>query len=193
MEKPWKSGDWLCISCQHHNYASRQTCRECRQPKGIKETKENTHDWICFCNYVNFARNAICRYCKLSREESCQKRLERDTWSCEHCMNRSATYQHWCANQKCGKLQKATTSDYILCMLCKGYVFGSNPREECGMCERTIPDIREEQKDVTNVWEYLQKREDHFEKVYGIKGRKLAPETNQTYLEWVAQHLEKVA
>lgn len=154
MEHTQKPGDWLCPICQFHNFASRESCFKCR-----KEREKKFQDWRCAdCDFKNFERNTACRKCGLARDTSQKKRLERNTWVCDICQTRSKSIQKWCSNRTCGRLCPISSNEYCICVTCDACVHVSDPRQECCMCERTMSQIRESQKDLTNIWEFLDKR-----------------------------------
>lgn len=55
-----KPGDWLCPSCNNHNYASRVNCNSCGGVRnGMKQG-----DWVCrSCRNHNFASRHECNKC----------------------------------------------------------------------------------------------------------------------------------
>jgi len=69
-----KSGDWICQNCSHHNFAARDTCRQCDQNKNgelhlVEQQNEQVQvepkngDWTCYCGELNFASRENCRKC----------------------------------------------------------------------------------------------------------------------------------
>jgi len=78
----FKPGDWQCSNCKENNFAKRDHCRKCNNPKGNTqsfgtdqwqvdgfghaqlEIEIKKGDWICpSCQNANFSRNAVCRKC----------------------------------------------------------------------------------------------------------------------------------
>jgi hypothetical protein len=73
-----KEGDWDCPTCQHMNFAKRDSCRSCGTLKeGINNghvqqqqdpTTKRAQDWACLgCNFENFGRNIVCLRCRSPR------------------------------------------------------------------------------------------------------------------------------
>ncbi len=68
-----KRGDWICYSCNEHNFASRSACFKCKRSKTTTTTTTTTttasqtnkkEDWRCqSCNEHNFASRTSCRKC----------------------------------------------------------------------------------------------------------------------------------
>eukprot|EP00466_Bigelowiella_natans_P016364 jgi/Bigna1/45259/e_gw1.116.19.1 len=76
----FRAGDWLCISCKAHNYASKHSCYKCSAAKpqsentgkieGAAELPENFRpgDWICpGCNGHNYHSKTFCFRCNLAK------------------------------------------------------------------------------------------------------------------------------
>ncbi|KAI8854704.1 hypothetical protein BC829DRAFT_379452 [Chytridium lagenaria] len=71
-----KPGDWLCTSCQYHNFASRRNCFKCQAPHPhvVKQTATanaaqpmKPGDWNCpniSCKFQNFASRFECMRCR---------------------------------------------------------------------------------------------------------------------------------
>ncbi|KAI8805255.1 ribonuclease H-like domain-containing protein, partial [Cladochytrium replicatum] len=87
-----KPGDWLCSSCQYHNFASRRSCFKCHVPSpnsgganGSVGTSNGMNggysgqpssaalrpgDWVCphpSCRFQNFASRLECMRCRTRR------------------------------------------------------------------------------------------------------------------------------
>jgi hypothetical protein len=61
-----RPGDWLCPSCNAHNFARRDVCLRCNRARPSPQLREG--DWICpGCNAHNFARRQSCHHCKGAR------------------------------------------------------------------------------------------------------------------------------
>mmetsp|Transcript_120899 Transcript_120899/g.386183 ORF Transcript_120899/g.386183 Transcript_120899/m.386183 type:complete len:197 (+) Transcript_120899:1-591(+) len=86
--KGMKNGDWMCPSCNNHNFASRSNCNKCQQvrspmtmmggasPKGMKNG-----DWMCpSCNNHNFASRSNCNKCQQVRPG-----YRSGDWTCTGC------------------------------------------------------------------------------------------------------------
>ncbi|KAG9300822.1 hypothetical protein G9A89_004452 [Geosiphon pyriformis] len=65
-----RPGDWVCLACQFHNFASRRTCFKCNviNPHPIPVTPPNftIGDWMCptpQCNFHNYASRTQCLRC----------------------------------------------------------------------------------------------------------------------------------
>jgi len=61
-----KTGDWICLKCSDHNFASRSMCRKCKAAKPDRSvgTAVKAGDWICTkCADHNFASRSACRKC----------------------------------------------------------------------------------------------------------------------------------
>lgn len=61
-----KEGDWTCLSCNNHNYASRTVCNRCQGPKPPPPGENvRSGDWICpMCSNHNYARRQACNKCQ---------------------------------------------------------------------------------------------------------------------------------
>ncbi|KAJ3115329.1 hypothetical protein HDU96_000813 [Phlyctochytrium bullatum] len=101
-----KPGDWLCSSCQYHNFASRRSCFKCQAPHpqivaqqshgGSGSQNMKPGDWICpniSCKFQNFASRLECMRCRsrrpflggsLSKPGLSNKSLPGD-WICNNC------------------------------------------------------------------------------------------------------------
>lgn len=88
-----RRGDFLCVACGEHNYASRTACFRCGEAKGESQIYKGgadadrnssasrepkpaapagaemmAGDWMCpSCNHINFRRRMQCMHCKMSR------------------------------------------------------------------------------------------------------------------------------
>ncbi|CAI2174267.1 12414_t:CDS:2 [Funneliformis geosporum] len=67
-----RPGDWVCPTCQFHNFASRRTCFKCNamnpNPSPVPGTPPNftLGDWMCptpQCNFHNYASRTQCLRC----------------------------------------------------------------------------------------------------------------------------------
>eukprot|EP01127_Copromyxa_protea_P007694 TRINITY_DN175_c0_g1_i2.p1 TRINITY_DN175_c0_g1~~TRINITY_DN175_c0_g1_i2.p1 ORF type:complete len:197 (-),score=20.01 TRINITY_DN175_c0_g1_i2:573-1163(-) len=57
-----RPGDWTCSTCEHHNFARREICRNCNTSKTGEKTQAK--DWSCpSCSFNNFGRNRACIKC----------------------------------------------------------------------------------------------------------------------------------
>lgn len=89
-----RPGDWICPSCNNHNYASRTSCNRCQafKPENAQAPaqanlfgsnyslpgagqssvgKMRPGDWLCpACNNHNYASRAKCNRCQASKPES---------------------------------------------------------------------------------------------------------------------------
>ncbi|KAJ1570063.1 hypothetical protein HK096_003423 [Nowakowskiella sp. JEL0078] len=106
-----KHGDWLCVACQFHNFASRKTCLKCGlnsssaspspSSPSLSSNGMRPGDWICpnqRCKFQNFASRNECLRCKerrpssatglststLNKSSTNAKFLPGD-WVCSHC------------------------------------------------------------------------------------------------------------
>ncbi|KAI9304358.1 hypothetical protein BJ944DRAFT_266964 [Cunninghamella echinulata] len=58
----FRPGDWICPSCQFHNYSFRSSCGECSKPISVNQLRLG--DWICpHCEYYNFQHVLSCKNC----------------------------------------------------------------------------------------------------------------------------------
>jgi len=72
-----REGDWVCGSCQNHNYASRAACNKCNMPKGPQQGHaappaapgaQRAGDWICSsCQNHNYANRLACNRCQMPK------------------------------------------------------------------------------------------------------------------------------
>merc|ERR1719356_1377930 len=98
-----KPGDWICPSCQDHQFAKNDACRKCGQPRpegagfayGASQPAAamagagggamlgmaggcggmKAGDWLCpGCGDHQFARNAACRKCGMPKPEDARGR-----------------------------------------------------------------------------------------------------------------------
>jgi len=59
-----KEGDWMCPSCNNHNFASRQVCNRCGGAKPPPEGKGQPGDWMCpMCQNHNYRMRQVCNKC----------------------------------------------------------------------------------------------------------------------------------
>lgn len=59
-----KEGDWMCPSCNNHNFASRQVCNRCGGAKAPPAGKGQPGDWICpMCQNHNYRMRQVCNKC----------------------------------------------------------------------------------------------------------------------------------
>lgn len=59
-----KEGDWMCPSCNNHNYASRQVCNRCAGARPPPEGKGQPGDWMCpMCQNHNYRMRQVCNKC----------------------------------------------------------------------------------------------------------------------------------
>lgn len=66
MASEMREGDWVCTSCNNHNFASRQSCNRCHGPKA-PPPGDNVRpgDWLCpSCGNHNYARKVNCNRCQ---------------------------------------------------------------------------------------------------------------------------------
>ncbi|TPX56535.1 hypothetical protein PhCBS80983_g04487 [Powellomyces hirtus] len=67
-----KPGDWLCATCQFHNFASRRSCSKCHAANPsptpyVSNQPLKAGDWICqdpTCMFQNFASRVLCMRCR---------------------------------------------------------------------------------------------------------------------------------
>ncbi|KAI9089640.1 ribonuclease H-like domain-containing protein, partial [Phlyctochytrium arcticum] len=67
-----KPGDWMCPTCQFHNFASRRTCSKCHATNPsptpyVSNQPLKPGDWICqdpACSFQNFASRMLCMRCR---------------------------------------------------------------------------------------------------------------------------------
>ncbi|TPX57043.1 hypothetical protein SpCBS45565_g08284 [Spizellomyces sp. 'palustris'] len=67
-----KPGDWLCPTCQFHNFASRRSCSKCHAVNPsptpyVSNQPLKPGDWICqdpTCTFQNFASRMLCMRCR---------------------------------------------------------------------------------------------------------------------------------
>lgn len=82
-----RPGDWMCPSCNNHNYASRLACNRCQTPKpenalppptgyalptaaGGAPGKMRPGDWMCpSCGNHNYASRVKCNRCQTPKPE----------------------------------------------------------------------------------------------------------------------------
>lgn len=63
-EVAMKEGDWMCPSCNNHNYASRQVCNRCGGARPPPEGKGQPGDWMCpMCQNHNYKMRQVCNKC----------------------------------------------------------------------------------------------------------------------------------
>jgi len=83
------SGDWICSSCNHHNFASRVLCQRCNQPKPQNnqnnqgERDENSNQRFQSQNQGQDNQNINQRFIP-SQNQQGVKMLPGD-WLCQHC------------------------------------------------------------------------------------------------------------
>jgi hypothetical protein len=65
-----RPGDWMCPSCNNHNYADKVACNKCGNPKAVGAQafgapgQARPGDWMCpSCNNHNYASKAACNRC----------------------------------------------------------------------------------------------------------------------------------
>jgi len=98
-----REGDWDCASCQHLNFAHRNVCQQCAQPKPDggyagqgsqlgSNGDRKPGDWDCpSCQHMNFARRDSCRSCGTLKEGigassgAPQDGTRNPDWSCMIC------------------------------------------------------------------------------------------------------------
>lgn len=60
---PMRDGDWICPACSNHNFASRDSCNRCGQPRDAPPNFR-PGDWMCKeCKNHNFASKNSCNRC----------------------------------------------------------------------------------------------------------------------------------
>eukprot|EP00747_Dinoflagellata_sp_TGD_P100800 gnl/TRDRNA2_/TRDRNA2_168145_c0_seq3.p1 gnl/TRDRNA2_/TRDRNA2_168145_c0~~gnl/TRDRNA2_/TRDRNA2_168145_c0_seq3.p1 ORF type:complete len:184 (+),score=40.75 gnl/TRDRNA2_/TRDRNA2_168145_c0_seq3:80-631(+) len=66
-----RAGDWLCPTCQNHNYADKVKCNRCKAPKGdvVVHTDDMAKgDWLCSkCYNHNYADKERCNKCQMPK------------------------------------------------------------------------------------------------------------------------------
>eukprot|EP00440_Ansanella_granifera_P033083 gb/GFBE01035896.1/.p1 GENE.gb/GFBE01035896.1/~~gb/GFBE01035896.1/.p1 ORF type:complete len:224 (+),score=25.12 gb/GFBE01035896.1/:1-672(+) len=73
FKKSSRPGDWLCGSCQTHNFSSRSLCKTCEAPRTADSISAEGRpgDWMCGqCRHYNFANRQSCGKCAAQRPES---------------------------------------------------------------------------------------------------------------------------
>jgi len=64
--KPMRDGDWICLDCGNHNFASRTECNRCAAVRpGFKKG-----DWLCkSCGNHNYASRTECNKCGAAKDQ----------------------------------------------------------------------------------------------------------------------------
>jgi len=130
----FKPGDWQCSNCKENNFAKRDHCRKCNNPKGNTqsfgtdqwqvdgfghaqlEIEIKKGDWICpSCQNANFSRNAVCRKCgtqkvapALGNVENPSVTFKPGDWQCEACKEHNFKKNSNC--RTCGATKNGSTS-----------------------------------------------------------------------------------
>jgi len=151
-----KPGDWKCSSCNDVNFASRNNCRKCNNPKngavqnshGQQAPNQKPGDWKCSsCNDVNFASRNNCRKCNKPKNGAVQNSYEqqapnqkRGDWNCTLCKELNFTSRNNCRKCSAPKPNGIGSSEIVRkpgdwdCSNCNEHNFGS--RDCCRMCTR---------------------------------------------------------
>lgn len=62
--KEMREGDWICTSCNNHNFARKTVCNRCNGPKAPTGENAKPGDWLCpSCSNHNFSRRITCNKC----------------------------------------------------------------------------------------------------------------------------------
>merc|ERR1719474_578000 len=56
-----RPGDWSCVKCSFHNFASRALCYKCDNRKPQEAMRPG--DWICECKSHNYVNRETCFRC----------------------------------------------------------------------------------------------------------------------------------
>ena len=128
-----KPGDWRCPNCNFHNFARRNNCKSCEDPKpeGIESTGDwggyeptvKPGDWSCGqCGFLNFARRVNCRQCQSTRPEgldsqdymhskpaSYEQTAKPGDWTCDGCLFLNFARRRFC--KECGTQRPSNTGE----------------------------------------------------------------------------------
>ncbi|CAG8558493.1 17126_t:CDS:2 [Acaulospora morrowiae] len=128
-----RPGDWVCTSCQFHNFASRRTCFKCNSnnpnPSMVPQTPPNftLGDWMCpnpQCNFHNYASRTHCLRCGTYKPQGMygppQTPFRPGDWICP---NPSCSFQNFASRTHC---MRCGTSNHL------GYDAFGNPAGEQG-------------------------------------------------------------
>lgn len=118
-----KPGDWICLSCQSHNFSSRTSCINCKVPKpqlpGAHSVTQNVGSicaptpWTCSsCHSINEAAANACHVCTAVRPKDAPSAPPAATaypndWNCPGCNFLNFQSRILCKN--CGQ-QKPNSS-----------------------------------------------------------------------------------
>lgn len=115
-----RPGDWSCMQCGNHNFASRECCNKCAAPNmygrqsahygtskggGMMGQSANSYmmqasnmrqgDWMCpGCNNHNFASRESCKRCE--RSKHLPPNFREGDWMCPHCKNHNFAVKTAC-------------------------------------------------------------------------------------------------
>ncbi|CAG8529749.1 6179_t:CDS:2 [Diversispora eburnea] len=129
-----RPGDWVCVSCQFHNFASRRTCFKCNSnnpnPSLIPQTPPNftLGDWMCpnpQCNFHNYASRTQCLRCGTHKPQGLYGPPQTSNipfrpgdWICP---NPACVFQNFASRTHC---MRCGTSNHL------GYDAYGNPTEQ---------------------------------------------------------------
>lgn len=115
-----RPGDWMCPSCNNHNYADKIRCNRCKIPKldaawgvgppGPAATGNmRVGDWMCrACGNHNYADKLKCNRCAVPKHVYIAATgLREGDWICAACNNHNYADKTHC--NKCGVPKNAST------------------------------------------------------------------------------------
>ena len=101
-------GDWICMTCEMNNFASRSHCLQCGAPGAdAPRPADRPGDWSCprsDCRYHNFASRTQCYKCKAPRMTSAPATQEVEPrlgdW---HCPQADCRFLNFAKRSRCIK------------------------------------------------------------------------------------------
>lgn len=148
-----RPGDWMCAACGNHNFASRQVCNRCNEPKTedaqeyeaparplykpIVSTQTNANARFQPYGYAakaRLARPVASAHSQLNFASGASDVKEGD-WMCPLCGNHNFASRVNC--NRCGELRSGFKQGDWVCRECKNHNFAS--RTACNKCQAPMP------------------------------------------------------
>lgn len=152
--KNMREGDWMCQSCNNHNYATRQHCNKCQCRRVDAPEDSRPGDWRCRgCGGNNYKSKTHCFKCRepKSGNTMMMANFRPGDWMCPGCGNHNYAQRDSCNKCHIPRMQAmqaqaiavqqpqgpllpphARPGDWM-CNSCGNHNFAS--REQCNKCK----------------------------------------------------------
>eukprot|EP00928_Gymnodinium_smaydae_P052944 TRINITY_DN37060_c0_g1_i1.p2 TRINITY_DN37060_c0_g1~~TRINITY_DN37060_c0_g1_i1.p2 ORF type:complete len:315 (+),score=63.88 TRINITY_DN37060_c0_g1_i1:77-946(+) len=131
---PMRDGDWICSSCQNHNFASRQNCNKCAAPKedseggyGARRSKGPAPSKRASPYEQGGSRASAA---SSAASDGGEREMKEGDWVCPQCENHNFASRVNC--NRCGTLREGMKQGDWICKGCKNHNFAK--RSTCNKC-----------------------------------------------------------